>query len=160
MGHTILSFRQAVWMEYREWKPFRQALYDKSDRRLFDEMWELTALYNSAMSYAANAVRIYSILISMLLHNYRQLISLKDTVTELESKIKNKIIVQSRFILFCDKLIVAGTRFRHTKPESRCFLGSPCQGSHSLSTFAAASRAFAISELLQQSSIYQILYSL
>ncbi len=83
MGRTIPSFRQAVWIEYREWKPFRQAL-DKSDRKLFDDMWELTALYNSAISYCANPVRIYPILISMLLHNYQQLKSLEETVTELE----------------------------------------------------------------------------
>jgi hypothetical protein len=51
-------------------------------------MWEITALYSSAMSYAANPVRIYSILMSMLLYNYQQLISLEETITELESKIK------------------------------------------------------------------------
>jgi hypothetical protein len=67
MGRTIPSFRQALWLEYRRWKLFRHAL-DKSDRKLFDETWDLTALYNSAMSYAANPIRIYPILMSMLLH--------------------------------------------------------------------------------------------
>ena len=88
MGRTISSFRQAVWLEYRKWKAFRTAL-DKSDRKLFDQMWELTALYNSAMSYRANPVRIYPILMPMLLYNYQQLTALENTIKELDAKIKN-----------------------------------------------------------------------
>ena len=82
MGRTIPSFRQAVWLEYRRWKPFRQAL-DKSDRKLFDEMWELTALYNSAMSYCANPIRIYPILMTMLLHNFLQLKDMENEIGQL-----------------------------------------------------------------------------
>jgi hypothetical protein len=92
MGRTIPSFRQAVWLEYRRWKPFRQAL-DKSDRKLFDEMWELTALYNSAMSYCANPVRIFPILMSMLFYNYQQLTALGNTVAELDSSIKHRKVL-------------------------------------------------------------------
>src|SRR5918911_3171361 len=84
MGRTIPSFRQAVWLEYRKWKPFRNAL-DKSDRKLFDEIWELTALYNSAMSYCANPIRIYLILMSMLLYNYQQLTALENSVKEIDN---------------------------------------------------------------------------
>jgi hypothetical protein len=50
-------------------------------------MWELTSLYNSAMSYCANPIRIYPILMSMLLHNYQQLITLENTVAEIDTKI-------------------------------------------------------------------------
>jgi hypothetical protein len=86
MGRTIPSFRQAVWLEYRKWKPFRQAL-DKSDRKLFDELWELTALYNSAMSYSAKPIRIHPILMSMLLHNFIQLKDMENEVGQLASTI-------------------------------------------------------------------------
>ena len=89
MGRTVPSFRQAIWMEYRQWKPFRIAL-DKSDRKLFDQMWDLTALYNSAKSYFANPIRIYPILMSMLLYNYQQLTDLENSVKVIDSKITSK----------------------------------------------------------------------
>ena len=56
MGRTIPSFRLASVEEEREWKVFRNAL-DKSDRRIFDEMFSISHLYNSACSYAANPIR-------------------------------------------------------------------------------------------------------
>jgi hypothetical protein len=87
MGRTIPSFRQALWLEYRRWKLFRHAL-DKSDRKLFDETWDLTALYNSAMSYAANPIRIYPILMSMLLHKYQQLKTRRIFIKDLGSRIR------------------------------------------------------------------------
>jgi hypothetical protein len=57
MGRTIPSFRIASEIEKGEWKPFRNAL-GKSDRKVFDEMFSIARLYNSACSYAANPVRI------------------------------------------------------------------------------------------------------
>ena len=60
-------------MEEREWKPFRNAL-DKSDRKKFDEMFDIPRLYTSACSYAVQPVRLYPILMSILLHCYKQLV--------------------------------------------------------------------------------------
>jgi hypothetical protein len=40
MGRTIPSFRTALAMEKEDWKPFRNAL-DKSDRKKFDEMFDI-----------------------------------------------------------------------------------------------------------------------
>jgi len=40
MGRTIPSFRLASVEEERKWKVFRNAL-DKSDRKLFDEMFSV-----------------------------------------------------------------------------------------------------------------------
>lgn len=51
MGRTIPSFRIALAMEKEEWKPFRNAL-DKSDRKKFDEMWDIPRWYISACSYS------------------------------------------------------------------------------------------------------------
>jgi hypothetical protein len=73
MGRTIPSFRLALEMEEREWKPFRNAL-DKSDRKKFDEMFDIPRLYTSACSYAVQPVRLYPILMSILLHGYKQLV--------------------------------------------------------------------------------------
>jgi hypothetical protein len=50
MGRTIPSFRIALTIEEGEWKPFRNAL-DKSDRKKFDEMFDIPRLYISACSY-------------------------------------------------------------------------------------------------------------
>src|SRR5919199_6089769 len=49
LGRTVPSFRIALEMEKQEWKPFRNAL-DKSQRRSFDEMWDIPKLYISACS--------------------------------------------------------------------------------------------------------------
>ncbi|MGA9152911.1 MAG: hypothetical protein WBZ36_20225 [Candidatus Nitrosopolaris sp.] len=61
MGRTIPSFRIASVMEEKEWKPFRNSL-DKADRKIFDEMFSIAHLYNSASSYAAKPIRIQPIL--------------------------------------------------------------------------------------------------
>jgi hypothetical protein len=73
LGRTVTSFRIALAMEEREWKPFRNAL-DKSDRKKFDEMFNIPRLYLSACSYAVQPVRLYPILMSILLYYcYEQL---------------------------------------------------------------------------------------
>jgi hypothetical protein len=72
MGRTIPSFRIALAIEKEEWKPFRNAL-DKSDRKKFDEMFDIPRLYGSACSYAVLPVRLYPILMSILFQHYNQL---------------------------------------------------------------------------------------
>jgi hypothetical protein len=47
MGRTIPSFRIASMMEQNEWKVFRKSL-NKSDRKVFDNMFDIAHLYNSA----------------------------------------------------------------------------------------------------------------
>jgi hypothetical protein len=73
MGRTTPSFRMALAMEKEDWKPFCNA-FDKSDRRTFDEMFDIPRLYTSACSYAVQPVRLYPILMSILLHCYKQLV--------------------------------------------------------------------------------------
>ena len=72
MGRTIPSFRIASGMEYGEWKNFRRAL-PKSDRKLFDDMFSKSALYNSACVCCANPIRIQPIIMSILFHHYKEL---------------------------------------------------------------------------------------
>ena len=75
MGRTIPSFRIASVMEENEWKSFRKAL-DKSDRKVFDDMFYIAHLYNSACSYAANPIRIHPIFMSIIFHHYKQFMKL------------------------------------------------------------------------------------
>jgi hypothetical protein len=89
MGRTIPSFRLALEMEEREWKPFRNAL-DKSDRKKFDEMFDIPRLYTSACSYAVQPVRLYPILMSILLYNYKELTQCINEVERIEAKVKSK----------------------------------------------------------------------
>jgi hypothetical protein len=76
MGRTIPSFRIASVEEEKEWKQFRNNL-DKQDRKVFDDMFSIAHLYNSACSYAANPVRIQPIFMSIIFHHYKQLLKLK-----------------------------------------------------------------------------------
>jgi hypothetical protein len=79
MGRTIPSFRLASVEEEREWKVFRNSL-DKSDRRIFDEMFSIPHLYNSACSYAANPIRIRPLFMSIILHHYEKLMRLSKQI--------------------------------------------------------------------------------
>jgi hypothetical protein len=92
MGRTIPSFRIALTIEKEEWKPFRNAL-DKSDRKKFDEMFDIPRLYTSACSYAVQPVRLYPILMSILLYHFKQLTQCISEAERIEAKLnssKNK----------------------------------------------------------------------
>ena len=77
MGRTIPSFRIASVIEKGEWKPFRNSL-GKSDRKVFDEIFSIAQLYNSACSYAANPIRINPIFMYIIFHHYKQLTKLSE----------------------------------------------------------------------------------
>ena len=83
MGRTIPSFRIASAMEEKEWKSFRKAL-DKSDRKVFDDMFAISHLYNSASSYSAKYVRLHTIFMSIIIHHYKQLSELSKQMEEEE----------------------------------------------------------------------------
>jgi hypothetical protein len=83
MGRTIPSFRIASSIEEKEWFPFRNSL-DKSDRKIFDEMFSIAHLYNSASSYAAKPIRIQPIFMSIVFHLYRQLARLSKETEEVK----------------------------------------------------------------------------
>ena len=68
MGRTITSFRIATVVEEKEWKSFRNSL-DKSDRKILDQTFSVTYLYNSASSYTVNPVRLQPILMSIIFHD-------------------------------------------------------------------------------------------
>jgi len=76
MGRTVPSYRIAVEMERDKWKIFRQSL-DKKDKKLFDQMFSYSKLFNSAGSNACRPILIHPILMSILLEHYRQLDSIQ-----------------------------------------------------------------------------------
>jgi hypothetical protein len=88
MGRTIPSFRIALEMEQAEWKPFRNAL-DKSDRKKFDEMWDIPRWYISACSNSVQYVRFHPILMSILLYHYKQLTECISEVERIETRVTN-----------------------------------------------------------------------
>ena len=79
MGRTIPSFRIASVIEEKEWKSFRNSLA-KSERKIFDDMFAISHLYNSACSYSAKYVRIQPIFVSIIFHHYKQLTKLSEQV--------------------------------------------------------------------------------
>ena len=72
MGRTIPSYRIATEMERSKWKIFKQQL-NKKDKKMFDEMFDYSRLYNSAGSNASRPQLIHPILMSILLEHYKQL---------------------------------------------------------------------------------------
>src|SRR5215207_9005085 len=88
MGRTIPSFRIALEIEERDWKPFRNAL-DKSDRKKFDEMFDIPRFYISACSYSVQYVRLHPILMSILFHHYKELTECIEQVEEIEARVNN-----------------------------------------------------------------------
>ena len=75
MGRTIPSFRIATVLEEEKWKLFRKYLKNKKDKKLFNEMFSVTRLYNSACSNAVNPIRIFPILMSIIFHHYKRILS-------------------------------------------------------------------------------------
>ena len=88
MGRTIPSFRIALAMEKEEWKPFRNAL-DKSDRKKFDEMWNIPRWYISACSNSVQYVRLHPILMSILLYNFKELTKSIEEIERIEARVSN-----------------------------------------------------------------------
>jgi hypothetical protein len=76
MGQTVPSYRLATEIERSKWKIFRQRL-DKKDRKMFDEMFSYSRLYNVAGSNACRPVLILPVLMSIIFENYKQIMELE-----------------------------------------------------------------------------------
>ena len=75
MGRTIPSFRITTVLEEEKWKLFRKYFKNKKDKKLFNEMFSVARLYNSACSNAVNPIRIFPILMSIIFHHYKKILS-------------------------------------------------------------------------------------
>jgi hypothetical protein len=69
-------------MEKAEWKPFRNAL-GKSERKEFDDMFDIPRLYLSACSNSAQLVPLHPIIMSVLFHHYNELIQIMSGVEQI-----------------------------------------------------------------------------
>jgi hypothetical protein len=81
MGRTIPLFRIASSIEEKEWQIFRNSL-DKSDKKIFDDMFSIAHLYNSVSSYATKPIRIHPIFMSIIFHHYKQLARLSKEIEQ------------------------------------------------------------------------------
>jgi hypothetical protein len=88
MGRTIPSFRIALEMEKADWKPFRNAL-DKSERKEFDDMFDIPKSYISACPNSVQLVPLHPIIMSILFHHYKELTEIISEVEQITSKINN-----------------------------------------------------------------------
>jgi hypothetical protein len=84
MGRTIPSFRIASIMEKEEWKSFRKAL-DRKDRKIFDDMFDISILYNSASAYSAKYIRIHPIFMSIIFHHYKKLTEISERIEQIKN---------------------------------------------------------------------------
>src|SRR5919112_3932358 len=90
MGRTVPSFRLVLATEKAEWKTFRNAL-DKSERKSFDEMWDIPRLYVSACSNSVQLVPLHPIVISILFHHYKELLECIKEIEEMEAANDSKV---------------------------------------------------------------------
>jgi hypothetical protein len=73
-------------MEKAEWKPFRNAI-PKSEKKQFDEMFDIPRLYLSACSNSVQLVPLHPIIISILFHHYKELKKCISVVERIGTKV-------------------------------------------------------------------------
>ena len=86
MGRTVVSYRQAVEMEIEKWKKFRNALRAK-DAKAFDQMMNACRLYASAGSMATRPVIFEAMVMSVLLHQQKAIMEMKERLERLEQRL-------------------------------------------------------------------------
>ncbi len=72
MGRTVPSYRMASEGEKIKWKSFREQLY-KSERKTFDEMMDISRLYNVAGVGSCKPILLHPILMSIIFEHYKRL---------------------------------------------------------------------------------------
>jgi hypothetical protein len=93
MGRTIPSFRIAAEMERAKWRDFR-SLFNRKDRKMFDEMFSYVRFYNSACMMQASPIVFHSVIISILFQHYKQLMKLTDKKNKGEVQVRDLPEVQ------------------------------------------------------------------
>ena len=97
MGRTIPSFRIALDFEERKWKPFRNALNKKSDRKESDEMFDIPTLYESACSNSVQLVPpLHPIIMSILFHHYKELNECIEQVEQIKDERKKGLLLLTK----------------------------------------------------------------
>lgn len=76
-------------MEKADWKLFRSAL-DKSERKMFDDIWDIPRLYVSACANSIQLVPLQPIVMSILFHHYKDLKKRILVVERIETRANSK----------------------------------------------------------------------
>jgi hypothetical protein len=69
--------------------PLHNAL-DKSEKKSFDEMFDIPKLYISSCSNSVQLVQLHPIIISILFHHYKELLECIEELKEIEAKVNAK----------------------------------------------------------------------
>src|SRR5919198_3180538 len=78
--------------EKEEWRDYRKHL-DKSERKEFDDMWDIPRLYITACSNSIQLVPLHPILMSILFHHYKELMEMKAQVEQIKGEKQTKEVV-------------------------------------------------------------------
>jgi hypothetical protein len=89
MGRTVPSVRIVLAEEKQEWASFKKAL-EESERKIFDEMWDIPRLYVSARSNSVQLIPFQPIAISILFHHYKELLGYIREAELKEPKVKSR----------------------------------------------------------------------
>lgn len=86
MGRTVPSYRQALESEIEKWyKGFRKGLR-KRDAEAFDRMMNACRMFASAGSMATRPVLLEAMFMSILLHQEKMLMEIKERLDKLEKQ--------------------------------------------------------------------------
>ena len=85
MGRTVPSYRQALDREIERWKSFRKGLRNK-DAEAFDRMTNACRLFASAGSMATRPVLFEAMLMSILLHQEKAIMEIREKPEKLEKQ--------------------------------------------------------------------------
>ncbi len=86
MGRTVPSYRQALEREIERWKGFRKGLRNK-DAKAFDRMMNTCRLFASAGSMATRPVLLEAMLMSILLHQEKAIMEIREKLDKLEKQL-------------------------------------------------------------------------
>ncbi|MFQ6064108.1 MAG: hypothetical protein ACE5L6_01395 [Candidatus Bathyarchaeia archaeon] len=86
MGKTVPSYRQALESEIEKWKGFRKALRAK-DAAAFDRMMDACRNFASAGSMATRPVLLEAMLMSVLLHQEKAIMEIRERLERVEKRL-------------------------------------------------------------------------
>ncbi len=90
MGRTLPSANQVLQIEEASYKRYRRALR-KADQRALDELWDFAQLHVAEAAYAAYALPMEIFLLSMLLEEHKQVLSLRARVERLQQMLEARV---------------------------------------------------------------------
>lgn len=86
MGKTVPSYRQALEREIERWKGFRKGLRGK-DAAAFDCMMNTCRMLASAGSMATRPILLEAMVMSILLHQEKDLMEIRERLVKLEKQL-------------------------------------------------------------------------